>query len=363
MLIIDLKGIEKAKNALSDGDRAVLVALADDALLTEVNPVSNKKHLRFGATKNDFVSAAPYWWPNPDTEDGLPYVKKDGQINPVTTDDDYYDRNRLNVMAKTVSTLAVAWLYTQDEKYKIRAAEHINRWFVDPQTRMNPSLDFAQQIAGICIGRDFGIIDTTALVDVFDSAMAVGCDSPALRQWAKDYLHWLLTSPNGIAEAKKDNNHGLWYDTQVMAFAAFVGNTSLVKATAKSMKERIAQHIDDNGSLPMELARTRSYLYSMFALRGIYYAHLIAKQYGWGFLTDGHKKCFEFLRPYANLEKPWPYLEIVGVDPSVIGNCMSFGYRIYGDRSFYEAAQKYYGRIAESDNAAQLLRFPLYYEG
>jgi len=31
---------------------------------------------------NDFYSNGDYWWPNPNTTNGLPYVQRDGQSNP-----------------------------------------------------------------------------------------------------------------------------------------------------------------------------------------------------------------------------------------------------------------------------------------
>ena len=358
MLLVDLEKITKFKATLTDQLKSNLIKVAEEALVVKVNPVSNKKHLRFGATKNDFVSAAPYWWPNPDTDDGLPYIKKDGQVNPLTTDDDYYDRNRLNVMHDTFCKLAVAYFYTNDMRYKDAACEHLYKWFVDPETRMNPSLDYAQQIAGVCNGRDFGIIDTTCLVNVIDCALLLNYEKiDDFKEWAAKYLEWLLTDHNGISESKKDNNHGLWYDAQVIALAAFTGNTEVVKTTAINMKDRIASQVAEDGSLPEELARTRSYMYSHFALRGIYYAHEISAKFGVQILTQEYKKCFDFLMPFVNGTKVWKHTQILNEEPSDAGACMYFGYRIFGDVQFREAANKKYGEMI--DNPTMQLRFPV----
>ena len=32
--------------------------------------------------KRDYMSMGPYWWPDPNKKDGLPYIRKDGRINP-----------------------------------------------------------------------------------------------------------------------------------------------------------------------------------------------------------------------------------------------------------------------------------------
>ena len=68
--------------------------------------------------------------------------------------------------------------------------------------------------------------------------------------------------------------------------AAFTGNTEVVKTTAINMKDRIASQVAEDGSLPEELARTRSYMYSHFALRGINYAHEIAANKKYGEMID-----------------------------------------------------------------------------
>ena len=39
-----------------------------------VTPPSGDKH--------DYMSQAPYWWPDPTKPDGSPYIRKDGERNP-----------------------------------------------------------------------------------------------------------------------------------------------------------------------------------------------------------------------------------------------------------------------------------------
>ena len=55
---------------------------ADDALNHPVYSVTHKKVLPPSGDKHDYMSQGPYWWPNPDTPDGLPYINKDGIRNP-----------------------------------------------------------------------------------------------------------------------------------------------------------------------------------------------------------------------------------------------------------------------------------------
>src|SRR5256714_9577456 len=62
------------------------------------------------ADKHDYYSLATYFWPNPDTPDGCPYLRKDGRWGPTvaTTGD-------LTAWADTwhaINDLTLAWYYT-----------------------------------------------------------------------------------------------------------------------------------------------------------------------------------------------------------------------------------------------------------
>lgn len=59
--------------------------------------------------------------------------------------------------------LTAAWLLTKRRDYADHAIAHLRAWFVTPATRMNPNLEYAQAIHGICTGRSIGIIDTVHL--------------------------------------------------------------------------------------------------------------------------------------------------------------------------------------------------------
>jgi Alginate lyase len=52
--------------------------------LLELEPptVVRKQTLPPSGDIHDYLSMAPYWWPNPDTPDGLPWVQRDGDVNP-----------------------------------------------------------------------------------------------------------------------------------------------------------------------------------------------------------------------------------------------------------------------------------------
>lgn len=106
-------------------------------MMKEKTPASGDKH--------DYMSQARYFWPDPAKPDGLPYINRDGISNPELNK---LDRNRLGTTANRITTLALAWYFSEEEKYARKATELIRVWFLDKATRMNPNLEYAQMDTG-----------------------------------------------------------------------------------------------------------------------------------------------------------------------------------------------------------------------
>jgi len=75
-------------------------------------------------------------------------------------------RQFLLAFGKHFDALAAAYRVTKNERYAEAAAKHLHAWFVDPDTRMNPNLEYSQAIKGISTGRSIGVIDTVHLAEV-----------------------------------------------------------------------------------------------------------------------------------------------------------------------------------------------------
>ena len=102
---------------------------------------------------HDYMSQAPYWWPS-NTPDKLPYVQRDGEINPETIISDKAD---LRKVFRSLYVLSLAWYYTRNEIYGAHASAILRAWFLAPETRMNPHLLYAQCIyESFLQGRDPG---------------------------------------------------------------------------------------------------------------------------------------------------------------------------------------------------------------
>ena len=74
-----LRPTEKAKSELR-----VLTEQADADLEKELVSVVQKTRVAPSGDPHDYLSLAPYWWPDPKTADGLPYIRHagDGKVNP-----------------------------------------------------------------------------------------------------------------------------------------------------------------------------------------------------------------------------------------------------------------------------------------
>ena len=131
------------------------VSAPPHAITSAVNP-------RSPGGPHDFSSEGDYWWPNPKNPDG-PYIRRDGETNPANFT---AHRRLLMEFARSVGALAAAYDLTGEERYAQAAVRQLHVWFVDPDTRMNPNLQYAQSIKGVATGRGIGVIDTVHLAEV-----------------------------------------------------------------------------------------------------------------------------------------------------------------------------------------------------
>jgi hypothetical protein len=194
---------------------------------------------------------------------------------------------------------------------------------------MNPNLRFGQAIPGVTEGRGIGLIDTRELSSIADAIMLLQrssawtpADDRAMHEWARAFLRWMQTSPQGREEAKATNNHGSWYDVQLVALAYLVGDSALAEQTLReSATRRIEQQILPDGRQPRELERTRSLSYSEFNLEALTrLAELarFAKLDLWRHAPaagGGIGAALRYLAPYTDSARTWSAQQITPSDP------------------------------------------------
>jgi hypothetical protein len=252
-------------------DRQRVLAAANAALSEKPITITDFHAKLSEGGPNDFYSNGDYWWPNPNTTNGLPYVQRDGQTNP-----ENFVEHRKCVMGlrDAIAALGAAYKITGEDRYVKKATELLRVFFLDPKTRMNPSLKYAQAIPGLSSGRGIGIIDTLHLIEVPLAVKSMG-KSPAfpardmagLKQWFRDYAEWMTTSKNGKDEANAGNNHAVAFWLQVAAFSQLAEDNEKAAECRRRYKEVfVAKQMAEDGSFPAELRRTKPYGYSIFQL-------------------------------------------------------------------------------------------------
>jgi hypothetical protein len=297
-------------------DRARVLSAAQADLAEQPLTITAFPAPRSSGGLHDFYSEGDYWWPDP-AHPGGPYIQRDGLSNP----DNFVEHRRaLLRFSVQVPALAAAWKLTGDKRYAEHAAAHLRAWFIDPQTRLNPNLQYAQAIYGRSTGRGIGIIDTLHLVEVARAIEVLEAgdaltktEQQQIAQWFTDYLEWLTHSKNGQDERDAKNNHGTCWLLQVAAFAHLTGDEAMLAYARERFKTvLLPTQLALDGSLPLELKRTKPYGYALFDLEALATLCEILSTPAdnlWTYtLPDGRgmAKAMAWMFPYLQDKTRWP---------------------------------------------------------
>lgn len=343
---------------------------ADKLLDRPPASVLDKTQTAASGDRHDYFSFAPYWWPDPRRPDGLPYVRDDGRVNPAARRGT--DRVAFGDTCAAVETLGLAFWFTGDSRYARKAATLTRTWFLDPATRMNPNLEHAQAIPGLNHGRGIGIIESRGLIGLADGlTLLAGSDAwtpedaGAMTRWLADYHRWLTTSRHGLDEAAAENNHGSWYDAQVVALALALGRDGDARTVLLAVPaRRITRQIEPDGRQPLELGRTKSLGYCLFNLEALLLLARLGERVGvdlWAFSTADGRSLRAALRqvaPYADPRKTWPQEDIEAADRRRILPLLSEALRHGEDARLREPLARF-GRAAPPDERWRLAADPI----
>ncbi|WP_226569710.1 alginate lyase family protein [Mangrovibacter yixingensis] len=300
-----------------------LIEEADVAMQDGPFTVTDKIMMPPSGSKNDYLSISPYWWPDESKADGLPWIRRDGKTNPASKTTET-DSNRIGHFTRSVRALALAYYFSQDEKYARQGIDYVRVWFMNDKTKMNPNVNYGQGVPGIAEGRRSGIIDTRGLAERMLDSIAILSLSPAwtnedeqrITQWYSEYLNWLIVddlSGGPAGEAYSENNHGTWYDYQVASISYFLGNEALAKQMVEKGKMRVDTQFEKDGSQPHEIARTRAYHYHYFNLDSLVGIAQIGDKLGIDLWQYENKKGgslakgIQLMASFQNPASHWPY--------------------------------------------------------
>ncbi len=348
-----------------DTARQRLLERAGKELARPIVTVRDKTSVAPSGDPHDYFALAPYHWPNPRTADGLPYLFRDGQVNP-EANTDRYDRGTYFRWGDAVTWLAVGYALGSDEALAQRAADWLRAWWIDPATRMNPNLEYAQCIPGQARGLPIGLIRGMTLIDMARCERLLlnwsGWTSDDHRQcqaWIAEYARWLAESELGQAEARAKNNHGTWYDAQRACLALYLGDSNTARQVAGAAQQRrVAAQIQPDGRQPLETQRTKSWDYSVMNLEGLAVladAGLEAECDLWRFQTDDGRSlraALDYLRPFALRQSVWSEQQIKDFRPQSLAPVLDRAARIWPEASYDHDANE----LAEGDPEVLLRR-------
>lgn len=319
-------GLEEAKARIARDDARLRESLrhllleAADAM--DVGPFSVvlKSRVPPSGDKHDYLSLAPYVWPDPSKPDGLPYVGRDGFTNPEWWQD--YDRVPLERLTQAAEVLALTYYLTGREHCAHRAAHLLRVWFLDPPTAMRPDVQFAQMVPGQHTGRAHAI-DTRFLPRIIDAiGLLAGSrawtesDQAGMVAWFREFVSNQRRRADDTYRTA-GTNIASFYHAQVAAQALFIGDEALAREMIARTRERIRDAVGADGYFIVERNRTRSFSYSCFHLYALFNLASLGGHVGvdlWNFTIEedrGLRKALDTVAAHTGPYPPpsWPFKE------------------------------------------------------
>ncbi|RPD61570.1 chondroitin AC/alginate lyase [Lentinus tigrinus ALCF2SS1-7] len=250
--------------------------------------VMNKTYAPPTGNKHDYMSWAPYWWPDCSNVGNTteltpeeiwvtcPYVSRDGLFNPDGRT--INDIGEFEDMANAILYNALAWAINGSSVYSANVARFVNTWFLAADTAMTTNLAYAQMERGPNgqNGTHTGILDLKCMAKVVSGVLILregkaaewtSDIDTALNSWTTEYISWLTTAKIALEEKAATNNHGTFYYNQLAALQILVGDNAGAKKTLEEyFTTQYTWQIAANGDQPLETARTRPYHYRAYNL-------------------------------------------------------------------------------------------------
>ena len=256
--LVDRHHLELAREAWQSGDPIIaadvskLIQAAEESLSVGPYSVTFSPEVAPSGDPHDIVSYGFYWYPNPDTPDGLPWISRDGYGN-VKNEMEWTDFGLLRL---ATWRLSLAYFFTKDERYAEKSAELLRTWFLDAETRMNPRDEYSGMIPGVSPG-SFNVpgfantfdrlIDAAGILEA--SPHWTTADKQGLQQWMWDLTEWAENSPQGAAQRREPSNHGTNYDFLFTLISIYREDLPLAEDALSALRARSDARPDRRGRL------------------------------------------------------------------------------------------------------------------
>lgn len=362
--LVKLEHLALSKQLWQAGDLQVtrnmneLIREAGKTLKKGPYSVTQKKYYPPSGDPHDFMAYGIYYWPDPKTKDGNPWVLRDGHRNP----DAIVNWNQIRSLADSVEVLSLAYYFTRKEAYAKHAALLLRTWFIDKATRMNANVNYGKVIPGVREGgyssagmayRFRKIYDAAGILE--SSPSWTEADKKALQQWTKDFIRWTETSPYGEQERTAANNHSTFFHMTMTQQTLYIGDMDKAGKTLKSYIEKMFPiQFAADGTQPIEMKRANNYDYHRANLMAALDIAQLADHFDdidlWNHKTPegaGLRKSIEFLVPYFTGQKKWPYFKKTTFEVSHFGRWRLLRRAAvgFGDPGFENAAKSITGNF------------------
>jgi hypothetical protein len=188
VFLLDAGHLVSARKAVREGDPELIAAVeelrkeADALLSSRLVSVMDKSITPPSGDKHDYMSQAPYFWPDPKSSNGLPYIRRDGERNPEINK--IPDHGNILGMPEKVQTLALAWFFTGQETYAAKATAFLRAWFSARHRPDRIARSHESGGRGGSSGR-IGILDVERSAGAGDVVRGVPAVDAGKRLWAR----------------------------------------------------------------------------------------------------------------------------------------------------------------------------------
>ena len=198
---------------------------------------------RSSGTKHEFYSEGKTWWPNPKDPDAA-YTIREGFTNP-----DAFRKHiaLLERVGEIIPGLTAVYRITNKNVYAEAGVKHLKAWFIDPETRMEAHMKYAQAIPNRRSGRNVGIYEALPLVEILQSIpylekFLTDEEKMSLRSWFKDYSDFLVDDPKGMSIRTRKDTYASAYLLQMCAIARYLDDGFLLESCRDYFRQYSLAH-------------------------------------------------------------------------------------------------------------------------
>lgn len=310
---------EIKSDIISETERQGIIKYADQCL-SQPYVVVTEKTKSFCDDYHYYSSIGIYWWPDENSQTGMPYINKDGVLNPEYAE---YDYLRLITLSKRLKYLSLAFFFTRDMRYYDYYVGQVEAWFVNKETLMYPNFEYAQVIPGRNNnkGRGAGLTEAVEFNTIIESFRLINSCRRIKRplkkeiiQWFRDFSDWMANSETGKSCSNANDNTAICYDVILLNMSIFSENKERSQMLIRDFKSRrIDSQIDTDGRYTAELKRTKAYYYSIKSLSHIVDFSLLAESLGYHVYRDNKKiidKSVDYLYQFVSNREEFGYNQI-----------------------------------------------------